>query len=77
MVPMVIPPTKTRPIELRAVVSTGLAVPWCGSTLRKTMVGPPRRRGPIIQARMRRFFTRADSPRKSDGGGLRLVAYAS
>ena len=43
----------------------------------KQMVGPPRRRGPKIQARMRRFFTGAASPRKSDGGGLRLVAYAS
>jgi hypothetical protein len=26
----------------------------------KQMVGPPRRRGPKIQARMRRFFTEAD-----------------
>jgi hypothetical protein len=31
----------------------------------------------MIQARMRRFFTKAASPRKSDGDGLRLVAYAS
>ena len=37
--------------------------------LRKTKVGPPRRRGPKIQARMRRFFTGAASPCNSDGGG--------
>ena len=33
----------------------GAFAPRCGSTLRKTMVGPPRRRGPKIQARMRCF----------------------
>jgi hypothetical protein len=47
----------------------GAVAPRCGSTFRKAMVGPPRRRGPKIQARMRRFFTGAASPRKSDGGG--------
>jgi hypothetical protein len=50
-------------------LGSGAIAPWCGSTSRRTMVGPPRRRGPIVQARMRRFFTRAASPRKSDGGG--------
>ena len=41
------------------MVPMGLAAPWCGSTLGKTLVGPPRRRGPKIQARMRRCFTEA------------------
>ena len=35
----------------------------------KQMVGPPCRRGPMVQARMRRCFTGAAEPRKSDGGG--------
>ena len=43
--------------------------PWCGAPFEKQKVGPPRRRGPKIQARMRRFFTGAAAPRKSDGGG--------
>ena len=42
-------------------LGSGAIAPWC-STSRKTMGGPPRRRGPIVQARMRRFFTRAASP---------------
>jgi hypothetical protein len=50
-------------------ITWGAVAPRCGSTLRKKMVGPPRRRGPMIQARMRRFFTRAAAPRKSDGDG--------
>ncbi len=50
-------------------LGSGAIAPWCSSTSRKTMVGPPRRRGPIVQARMRRFFMKAASPRKSDGGG--------
>ena len=37
-------------------IAKGAVAPWCGSTSRKTKVGPPRRRGPKIQARMRRFF---------------------
>jgi len=45
---------------------------------RKIKVGTPRRRGPKIQARTRRFWMqRRLAPRKSDGDGLRLVAYAS
>ena len=35
----------------------------------KQMVGPPRRRGTKIQARMRRCLIGAATPRKSDGGG--------
>ena len=47
-----------------ALLRRGAAAPF-----EKQMVGPPRRRGPKIQARMRRFFTGAAAPRKSDGGG--------
>ena len=40
------------------------------ATFVKKMVGTPRRRGPKIQARMRRFSdAKAALPRKSDGGG--------
>jgi len=37
----------------------GAVAPRCGSTLRRTMVGLPRRRGPKIQARMRRLKDRS------------------
>jgi hypothetical protein len=47
-----------------ALMRRGAAAPF-----EKQKVGPPRRRGPKIQARMRRFFTGAAALRKSDGGG--------